>query len=239
MKCPGQDSRYWKEDAIYEAKCPKCGQPVEFFKDDTSRKCPDCAHRFPNPHLDFGCAAYCQYAEQCLGNLPEEVKDKQQELIKDKVAMEVRKYLKNEPELIKRANTVAQYAEQIGKEEGADLGTVIMAAYLQNMGNREAKDKYTPDDSWPEKPTSARQILESFQLQEDIIRQVCALVRFDQQNIEENLNAKVLSDAILLADLQKELTKASQDSKADQLIEQSTLATESARKLAAKIMESK
>lgn len=36
MKCPGQDSRYWKEGAIFEVDCPKCGKPVEFFKDWSS-----------------------------------------------------------------------------------------------------------------------------------------------------------------------------------------------------------
>ena len=34
MKCPGQDSRYWKPGAIFEALCPECGAGVEFFKDD-------------------------------------------------------------------------------------------------------------------------------------------------------------------------------------------------------------
>jgi hypothetical protein len=31
MKCPGQDSQYWKPGAIFETKCPKCGAEVEFF----------------------------------------------------------------------------------------------------------------------------------------------------------------------------------------------------------------
>lgn len=38
MKCPGQDSRYWRPGAIFEAECPECGHIVEFFKDDTSIK---------------------------------------------------------------------------------------------------------------------------------------------------------------------------------------------------------
>ena len=73
MKCPGQDTQYWKPGAIFEAKCPECGHDVEFFKDDTTRKCPACQHRFLNPGLDFGCAAYCPFAEQCIGNLPPEL----------------------------------------------------------------------------------------------------------------------------------------------------------------------
>jgi len=53
MKCPGQDTLYWNEEAIYNARCPECDQPVEFFKDDTTRKCPSCGHRFLNPKMDF------------------------------------------------------------------------------------------------------------------------------------------------------------------------------------------
>jgi len=70
MKCPGQDTRYWKPEAIFDAKCPKCNQLIEFFKDDTTRKCSKCGHRFLNPAMDFGCASYCRFAKQCTGNLP-------------------------------------------------------------------------------------------------------------------------------------------------------------------------
>ena len=44
MKCPGQDTRYWKPEDIFSAQCPKCGAEIEFFKDDTTRKCPHCGH---------------------------------------------------------------------------------------------------------------------------------------------------------------------------------------------------
>lgn len=32
MRCPGQDSQYWKADAIYDVPCPQCGEAVEFLK---------------------------------------------------------------------------------------------------------------------------------------------------------------------------------------------------------------
>jgi len=72
MKCPGQDTLYWKFDAIFDANCPECGHKMEFFKDDATRKCPNCGHRVLNPKIDFGCASYCQFAEQCIGSLPPE-----------------------------------------------------------------------------------------------------------------------------------------------------------------------
>jgi hypothetical protein len=96
MKCPGQDTLYWKPGAIFEAKCPKCGNAVEFFKDDTSRKCDKCGHRFVNPDMDFGCAAYCPYAEQCIGDLPPELIAQKEDLLKDRVAIEMKRYFKND-----------------------------------------------------------------------------------------------------------------------------------------------
>ena len=38
MKCPGQDSRYWSGEDVFETKCPHCGHSVEFFKDDSQQK---------------------------------------------------------------------------------------------------------------------------------------------------------------------------------------------------------
>ena len=58
MKCPGQDSRYWQSDAIFDAKCPECGADVEFFKDDTTRKC---------KNLDGFIASYSRYRNPLFG----------------------------------------------------------------------------------------------------------------------------------------------------------------------------
>lgn len=78
MRCPGQDSRYWKPEAIFEVPCPKCGTPLEFFKDEPTRRCKKCGHKAVTARMNFGCAAYCKYAEQCLGDLPPELLAKRQ-----------------------------------------------------------------------------------------------------------------------------------------------------------------
>ena len=140
MKCPGQDTKYWKQDAIFEEKCPKCGRDVEFFKDDTSRKCPHCDHRFVNPKMDFGCAAYCQFAEQCIGTLPAEVVSLKDDFLKDKIAVEMKKHYKRDFKKIGFASRTARYAEQIGKSHDVNTGLVIAAGYLIGMAsNGEAK----------------------------------------------------------------------------------------------------
>ncbi|MBF0236037.1 MAG: HD domain-containing protein [Desulfamplus sp.] len=117
MKCPGQDTQYWNQDAIFDTKCPECGSSMEFFKDDTSRKCRNCGKRIVNPSMDFGCASYCQYADQCIATLPEEFVKQREDLLKDRVAVEMKRYFQSDFRRIGHAMRVARYAEQIGKEE--------------------------------------------------------------------------------------------------------------------------
>lgn len=83
MRCPGQDTRYWKPGAIFETQCPKCGHDVEFFKDDTTRKCSNCGHRFANPKMDFGCISYCEFAAQCTGGLPPELLAHREDMLRE------------------------------------------------------------------------------------------------------------------------------------------------------------
>jgi DNA-directed RNA polymerase subunit RPC12/RpoP len=130
MRCPGQDTQYWNSKAIYEAKCPKCDHPVEFFKDDTTRKCGHCGHRFVNPQMDFGCAAYCPFAEQCLGTLPPELVAQKDNLFKDRVAIEVKRHLKTDFKRIGHASRLARYVERIQKREQGNPATALIAAYL-------------------------------------------------------------------------------------------------------------
>ena len=138
MKCPGQDMQYWDNNAIFDIECPNCQQPVEFYKDDTSRKCDKCGHRFVNPKMDFGCAAYCQFAEQCLGTLPEEFAGTRDNLLKDKVAVEIKRFYKNDFKKIGRISRIARYAETIGKKEKVNMGTLLCTAYLHDIGMGEA-----------------------------------------------------------------------------------------------------
>jgi endogenous inhibitor of DNA gyrase (YacG/DUF329 family) len=140
MKCPGQDTQYWQADAIFDAKCPECGQSVEFFKDDTLRKCPHCSHRFMNPQMDFGCAAYCQYAEQCIGDLPPELIAQKDDLLKDRIAVAVKRHLKNDFANIGRASRVAGHADRIGRKAAANMAVVLSAAYLHVLEQTAAAE---------------------------------------------------------------------------------------------------
>jgi hypothetical protein len=205
MKCPGQDTQYWKPGAIFEAECPKCGQKVEFFKDDTSRRCGHCGHRFVNPNMDFGCAAYCQYAEQCIGDLPPELLARKEDLLKDRVAIEMKRYFKTDFASIGHATRVARYAERIGKREKGDLAVILSAAYLHAIGIPEADKKDfnpTPGPQEIEKSSIAKSILIKLGAKEELIAEVCDIIsHIHHPATMETVNFKVLCDSDLLEDI--------------------------------------
>lgn len=208
MKCPGQDTLYWKPGAIFEVKCPECGHQVEFFQDDTARKCGNCGHRFVNPQMDFGCAAYCQYAEQCIGNLPPELLAQKEDLLKDRVAIEMKRYFKTDFKRIGHASRVARYAERIGRSAGGNMAVILAAAYLHDIGIHEAERKYNstaPKYQEQEGPPIARSILEKLGARETMIDEVCDIVgHHHHPRPEETANFKAVYDADLIANIEDE-----------------------------------
>lgn len=199
MKCPGQDMQYWNSQAIYEVDCPKCGKSVEFYKDDTNRKCHHCGNRFVNPKMDFGCAAYCQYAEQCLGTLPEEFVGNQDNLLKDKIAVEIKRYLQSDFQRIGHIARVARYAESIGKDESANVPIILCAAYLHDLGGINSSETSR---------VKAKDILLKLQAKEAMTSAVLALLDSqNQQSPDKSIELKILEDAIYLAILEEQLKK--------------------------------
>ena len=212
MKCPGQDSRYWKENAIFETECPKCSHKVEFFKDDTARKCAGCGHRFINPNMDFGCASYCEFADQCLGTLPPELLAQIEDLLKDRVAIEMKRYFRTDFKRIGHATRVARYAERIGKGEKGNLAVILAAAYLHDIGIPEAEKKYgsaAAKHQETEGPAVARSIMEKLGAKEELINEVCDIVgHHHHPGPEESTNFKALYDADLIANIEEKHKEA-------------------------------
>jgi len=66
-KCPGQDTAKWGPDSIYDVACKKCGNSLEFFKDELKRRCRNCGGTVFNERMDIGCLAWCPSAEACAG----------------------------------------------------------------------------------------------------------------------------------------------------------------------------
>ncbi len=213
MKCPGQDMQFWKPGDIFEVECPACGRTVEFFKDDTARRCGHCGHRFANPKMDFGCAAYCPYAAQCIGDLPPEVALQQENLLKDKVAVAVKQYYGRDFRRIGHASRVARYAEQIAQEEKANLAVVLTAAYLLEVDRADAErmdvDSANGDTVDTGKAGNglavARAILDRVHARRELANAVCELIaQLNTNGGTASLEARVVCDAVLLAGLEEQ-----------------------------------
>ena len=240
MKCPGQDSRYWKPGAIFEKSCPKCGHAVEFFKDDTARKCHHCGHRFVNPKMDFGCASYCEFAEQCIGNLPPELLADKEDLLKDRVAIEMKRYFQADFRRIGHATRVARYAERIAKKEGGNMAVILCAAYLHDIGIHESERKHqstAPKYQELEGPPIARAILEKLGAKDTLIEEVCDIVgHHHHPRPDDTTNFRVLYDADLITNLEEnQKDDPSEPERIKKIIEKSFL-TDSGKKLAEKIL---
>ena len=205
MKCPGQDTQYWNLDAIFETKCPECGHYMEFFKDDTTRPCTNCKKKIVNPKMNFGCASYCKFAEQCLGTLPEEFIAKKEDLLKDMVAVEMKKYFKTDFQRIGHASKVANFAEKIGRKEKANLAVVLCAAYLHDIGIKNAEEKYhssAPKYQEQEGPPVAKNILEKLGANKELINQVCDIIAHHHHpDKNETLDFKCLYDADMIVNM--------------------------------------
>ncbi len=213
MKCPGQDTRYWQPEAIFEIACPWCNHSVEFFKDESTRRCKHCGHKIVNPKIDFGCAAYCKYAEQCLGDVPPELLAEKKDLLKDRVAIEMKRYFGKDFRRINHARRVAHYAEQILKAQGGgDAAVVLSAAYLHDIGIHEAERKYGSTEGRYQEEEGrpiAREILERLGAPRQLIEEVEDIVgHHHHPRSEETLNFKVVYDADMIVNLEDKHTEA-------------------------------
>ncbi|NPA24998.1 MAG: HD domain-containing protein [Deltaproteobacteria bacterium] len=234
MRCPGQDSRYWKHDAIFDAKCPDCGTEIEFFKDQTTAKCQGCGKQVINPKMDFGCASYCQYAEQCMGELPPELLAGRDDLLKDRVAIKMKMHFRKDFRNVGQATKVARFAGKLAPEEGANPAIVLCAAYLHNIGAK-GDENPSPEKLEKEAVRLGREILESLKAKEELTEQVLAILdHLHHPGKDENLDFQCVHDALRIFELQtlNQENPLSQEQLEEHL--QNDFMTESGRELARK-----
>jgi hypothetical protein len=207
MKCPGQNLRYWKPGDIFDVSCSQCGKKIEFFKDDVRRRCKSCGAQVTNPKIDFGCAEWCVYAEQCVGKLPAELKEKRREFLKDRIASEMRRVFGKDSRRINHANKVVRFAEEILKGEGGDPAVVIAASYLHDIGIHEAERKYkNTAGNYQERegPPIARTILERLGAEKAMTDEVCDLIAHHHSPGHiQTLNFQILWEADSLANFEE------------------------------------
>ena len=217
MRCPGQDMRFWKPGDIFETQCPKCGKKIEFFKDDVRRRC-GCGLEVVNPKMDLGCAAWCQYAEQCVGNVPEEMKTKQKaeerDFLRERISLEMKKFWGTDYQHVRHALKVARYAEKILRGEGGNPLVVLGAAYLHNLdGDAAEMDGLSrPAHARREGLERVREILERLGVQSEAISEIVdAIHGLHSARDEKSLNVQILHEAHWLAKMEERENKGDPD----------------------------
>jgi hypothetical protein len=185
IKCPGQDTRFWKPGDIFVAECPKCGAEIEFFKDDTRRRCAWCGHLFYNPKIELGCAEWCQYAEQCVPELVKEKKAAQS--FKELLAERVQSLLKGDDASWEITAQGVKYAQELLKAEGGDPKVVTAAVLLHRLD-----------------PAQAREILTELETEPEIADAAVALLSGEGE--ERDLNRQLYEDVLTLIQEQPETT---------------------------------
>jgi hypothetical protein len=183
MQCPGQDNRYWSGAAVFEIPCPHCGNVLEFFKDDSQRTCKQCGHRVLNPKIDFGCASYCPYAEQCMGTLPSDLRAKSDNLFRDRLAIAVRERLPDKVQTYLLITKRAAFGEILCQEEGGNMAAIVAAALLSETDHPLA-------------------LLTELAAEENLIKKVDQILSLKPAtNDEEILSAALFHDACLLGNI--------------------------------------
>ena len=211
MRCPGKDPLFWKPEDVFEIVCPRCGYRVEFFKFDVKRKCRRCGHEIVNPKINFGCVEWCPYGDNCIEGLPEEMKGKQKEeknnRLRERISQEMKKYFGQDMKRVNHALKVAQYAEEILKIEGGHPLVVFGAAYLHDIGIKEAEKKYgsaSEEDQEKMGPDIARDILNRLNVQRGIVEEICDIIgHHHHPRKTETLNFKILYEADCLVNMEE------------------------------------
>jgi len=225
MQCPGQDTRYWKPDDVFEVPCQACGNAVEFFKTDVSRRCPGCGERLQNPRVSMGCAQWCAYAKQCLGFDPKEVDlvESPEGSLVDRIVKGMRPLLEGDEGPLTHALLVLNRAQEILLEEEANPQVVLAAALLHDIGSPragEALGAADPAHQKAEGPPLARQVLEELDLKDDAIDQVCDIVhrlaprrepRPHSPDGEDTLEFRVVWDADRLVEVPEAILGQSEE----------------------------
>lgn len=208
LRCPGQDQRFWKPDDIFETKCPNCGRPIEFFKDEPKISCKNCGQMVVNPKIDLGCAQWCRYAQQCLGA----VASKDISILRDKLIDEMKKVFGEDRKRINHALTVLDYAEKIQIVEGGDPLVVKAAAILHDIGILAAEKKHGSSAAkyhQIEGPPIAKRILQNCNLDDQTIEHICKIIanHHSAKNID-TIEFKIIWDADHLVNIHDEFPSA-------------------------------
>lgn len=212
--CPGQDTRFWKMDDVFEVNCSHCGSPMEFFRDDGYRRCRKCGKKVSNPKISLGCAQWCEHARECLGYDPKEhaaeAENAEQTSLIDRLVGAMKGVFGDDERRICHALMVLEWAEKIMKEDGAeaDPKVVLSAAVLHDIGIREAERKYgssMPKYQEIEGPPIAKGILEELRLDGDTVDHVLKIIANHHSAKDiDTMEFRIIWDADMIVNIHDE-----------------------------------
>ncbi len=229
-RCPGSLGFVQPKPEMFA--CPACGREVEIWSDEATRECPACGKTVFRPGMQ-SCLDWCKHAVECVGDekLAQYVRMKGM-MRKQALARAMEDYFGDDARRIRHAQRTAEYAERIlADTPEADPNIVMAAAYLHDIGIRNAEAKYGSADAAhqeTEGPPVARDILRRLDYAEAFIGEVCDIVgRHHHPRPEETANFKALYDADQLVNAEESLARANEPRAAIA----SRLLTEAGRKL--------
>lgn len=203
-RCPGQDQRFWKPEDIFEVECPTCRESVEFWKDEPQVKCPHCKQTIPNPKLDLGCAKWCQYAEECLGQLT----GQDGQSLGNKLIESLREIAESDQEIIRLSLEILSYAEKIQAEEGGDPLVIKASAILSQIYKQKIRTepKTSGENKCDDRSLLVRDILGKHGIESDSIDHICRILAANQHGPSiDTIEFKIVSDACRLANLRQQV----------------------------------
>jgi hypothetical protein len=214
MKCPGQDTRYWGDDAAFEVPCPKCGHSVEIFKDESSAKCTGCEHRFRNPKVDLKCAEWCAYAKECLGFAVSTVKSANlgEGALASRLIQVVKEEFAEDQPRITQALIAFQHAKELASSEGGDPRVVMAAVLLLDIGRRNSDEEKSAagiEGGVHADLARPKRILNEIGVKGPTARQICRTIEACRQGADlDTIESRVVSDSYALTDLSSRRTDA-------------------------------
>lgn len=205
FRCPGQDSRFWKPEDIFEAPCSHCKKPIEFFKDDPFLTCPHCGQQAKNPRIDLGCAEWCAHADKCIG--VQKLADPNASLC-DALVEAMKALFGDDERRICHALKVLEFADRIVEHEKADPLVVKAAAVLHDIGIQEAERKHGSSAGKYQEiegPPIARRVLEVLSVDPERVAHVCKIVGSHHSARDiDTLEFRIIWDADWLVSLPEE-----------------------------------
>jgi hypothetical protein len=169
---------------------------VEFFKDETARRCSRCGHRFANPNIAQGCAEWCAYAEKCVGLVPSSrlTASLREGALASRLIQTVKEELGTDQDRLNHVLMAFQHAKELAGREGGNPRVVLAATLLLRVGSEPAAGA---DDA-----AKVRDLLERLGLDDETVGRVLEIIigyRTGQDPGTVDFN--VVCDADRLADL--------------------------------------